>query len=131
MSLVADRIESLAEKDSITCLVVGGNDVHRRRNEEMLTRYKEALQKVRNKGGRAIACGILPRMGHRREWMSRAIGFNCRLEAYCRENSIVFVDVWDHFYGRSQLYARDGVHLSRKGTSVMAGLIDKSVMGFR
>ena len=50
--------------------------------------------------------------------MSRATCFNCGLENYCRENNIVFVDVWDQFYSRSQLYARDGVHLSREGTSV-------------
>ena len=96
----------------------------------MVKRYKEALQAVRKKGGRAVASGILPRMGHRREWMSRAIGFNCRLESYCRENDFIFVDVWDHFYGKGQLYTRDGVHLSRAGTSVLAGLLDRAVMGF-
>ena len=131
VDLVATKLKGLVESDSVTCLVVGGNDVHKRRSEEMLRRYREALQIVRNKGGRAVACGILPRLGHRREWMSRAIGFNCRLEAYCRENNIGFVDVWDHFYGQGQLYARDGVHLTRAGTSVLAGLIDKTVAGFR
>ena len=128
---VAERLEGIVDRNSIMCLVVGGNDVHRRRSEEMVRRYKEALHKIRNKGGKAVACGILPRMGHRREWMSRAIGFNCRMETYCRENNIAFVDVWDNFYGQGHLYARDGVHLSRAGTSVLAGLIDKAVMGFR
>ena len=130
VAFVADRIGGLVERDSVSCLVVRGNDIHKRRSEEMVKWYREALQAVRRKGGRAAACGILPRMGHGREWLSRAIGFNRRLESYCRENGFVFVDVWDYFYGKGQMYARDGVHLSRAGTSVLAGLLDRAVMGF-
>ena len=39
MDLVADRIGRLAERDSVSCLVIGGNDIHRRRSEDMVKRY--------------------------------------------------------------------------------------------
>lgn len=127
---VEERLEGVVDRDSLVCVIVGGNDIHRRRSEELMNRYREALEKVRKQGGIPVACGILPRLGHNREWISRAIGFNNRMERYCRDNRIEFIDVWDHFYGRGYLFARDGVHLSRKGVSVLAGLIDRAVEGF-
>ncbi|KAK7085850.1 hypothetical protein SK128_008573 [Halocaridina rubra] len=70
-------------------------------------------------------CGILPRLSQSSEWWSRAIGVNARMEVFCRENNIGFIDGWDHFTSRKHMYARDGVHLSNSGVSVLAGMIDR------
>ena len=128
---VAEELDDIVDRNSVTCVIAGGNDVHRNRSEELIRQYKEALVKIRNKGGTPVACGILPRLGHGKEWCSRAIGFNCRTEKFCRENNIAFVDVWENFYSRGRLFARDGVHLSRAGVSVLAGLVERAVSGFR
>ena len=128
---IVESLDGLVDGNSAVCLVVGGNDINRRRSEELLEQYKLALEKVRRKGAPVVACGIPPRMGYSREWLSRAIAFNSRIEDYCRRNRIAYVDVWERFYGRKQLFARDGVHLSRVGVSVLSGLIDKVVGGFR
>lgn len=63
--------------------------------------YREALENVRKKAWTGIACGIFPRLGHGRQWLPEAIGFNRRVENYCRGNnvSLLYVDVWDNFFG--------------------------------
>ena len=127
---VVKEIDHLADSSKVSCIIAGGNDIHKRRSEELVKKYIEALEKVRMKGGIAIACGILPRRGHGREWASRALGFNDRMEKYCKENGIGFIDTWDTFSGRRNLFARDGIHLSRSGVTVLARLVDQAVAGF-
>lgn len=113
----------------IICISVGGNDVGRVRSEELIQRYKTAIELVRSKGGIPIICGILPRKGVGNEWISRALGVNCRLERYCKSNAISFIDNWEHFYGRNEMYARDGVHLSRAGVVAVANSLEEVVRG--
>ena len=127
---VGESVERWIDGNDVVCLVAGGNDIQDGRSEELIRLYRQALERVRKKGAIAVMCGILPRLGHGSEWSSRAIGINARMEAFCRENSIVFIEAWDSFYGRRQLFARDGVHLSGAGNSVLAGLIDRAVEGF-
>lgn len=52
------------------------------------------------------------------------------LECWDELSHPVSVDMWDHFYGQRQPYARNGVHFSRPGTSVLAGLINRAVVEF-
>lgn len=131
---VMDRVEDILPGNgakTVVCLSVGGNDVGRVRSEKLLIQFKEAIEKIRTKGGVSVICSILPRRGASREWMSRAIGINGRLDSYCKELEIPFIDNWHRFYGRDDAYARDGVHLSRKGVSVLGRTIDRVVAGFR
>ncbi|KAK7080982.1 hypothetical protein SK128_023118 [Halocaridina rubra] len=50
------------------------------------------------------------------------------MKVFCRENNIGFIDRWDHFTSRKHMYARDGVHLSNSGVSVLAGMIDREII---
>ena len=36
-------------------------------------------------------------------------------ERLCKEEDVVYVDLWDSFVGKEEMYARDGLHLSGKG----------------
>ena len=112
------------------CLSVGGNDIGKRRSEALWQQYREMLDRVRERGGTPVVLGILPRWRVGREWLSRAIGFNDRLERYCKDNAIPFIDNWSRFYGRNALYAWDGTHLSRQGVSVLARTIDRELDEF-
>ncbi|KAK7087076.1 hypothetical protein SK128_002178, partial [Halocaridina rubra] len=97
------------------------------RSEELIRLYRQALDKIRKRGAVPVMCGILPRLSQSSEWWSRAIGVNARMEVFCRENNIGFIDGWDHFTSRKHMYARDGVHLSNSGVSVLAGMIDREI----
>lgn len=131
---VLDRIENIMEdkgSDPIAvCLSAGGNDVGKRRSVELMKQYREVLEKIKSKGGVSVVCGVLPRRGVSREWLSRAIGINCSLDKYCSDHAIPFIDVWHRFYGNDVMYARDGVHLSRQGVAVLARAVDSVVAGF-
>ena len=45
----------------------------------------------------------------------------------CREVGVSFVDEWDRFFGRENLYVRVGVHLSRKGVDVFRECLERAV----
>ena len=40
---------------------------------------------------------------------------NGMVERLCKEEDVGYVDVWDSFVGREDMYGRDGLHLSGKG----------------
>ena len=45
---------------------------------------------------------------------------NGMVEWLCEEEDVGYVDLWDRFVGNEDMYARDGLHLSGKGTAVFA-----------
>lgn len=130
MRKVSESVENWVEENDVVCLIAGGNDVEDNRSEELLRLYRQTIDKMRKRGAVPVICGILPRLGQGSEWLSRAIGINARMAVFCRQNNIVFIDGWDHFTRRKDLYARDGVHLSSSGVSILADLIDRAVGGF-
>ena len=127
---VADRLEGALAGEGIAptvCFSVGGNDVGRVRDEELFRRYRIALGKVRDLGGVPVVCGVLPRKYAGREWLSRASALNSRLADLCRGNGWLFVDNWKYFFGKDHLYARDGVHLSERGTGALAWSLQRDL----
>ena len=111
----------------VVCLHMGGNDVGRLGSEELLRRFREALGRIRDKGGIPVVSGVLPRRRVGGMWHSRAIAVNCRLASHCRANGWAFINNWDRFYGRDHLYSRDGVHLSRAGVQLLADSLERGV----
>ena len=127
---IIDRMDNILSGNGnkpIICLSAGGNDIGRCRSEELLDKFKAAIDRIRTKGGIPIICGVLPRRRVGSEWLSRAVGVNDRLDRYCKSISVPFIDNWDNFYGRRDLYARDGVHLSRDGVATLAGALEGAV----
>ena len=129
---VAERYERLvkgAARDSVVVLHVGTNDVDRVRSEELVARFRSMLEKVRESGRRCVVSGILPRCQVGSGWHSRAIGVNERVRKMCEKMGMFFMDEWCEFYGRKDLFAMDGVHLSRKGVKMMSECLEKAVKG--
>ena len=130
ISRVSSRIDTCLEENGtkpIVFLSAGGNDLGKVRSEELLGKFRLALDKIRSKGGIPVVCGVLPRRGVGAEWLFRAIAVNRRLAVHCKSNGWSFIDNWDLFYGKDALYARDGVHLSRQGVRVLAGTLEREV----
>ena len=86
-------------------------------------RFRQALDKIKSKGGIPVVCGVLPRRGLDAEWLSRAIIVNCRSANHCMGNGWTFIDNWNLFYSKDTFYARDGLHLSL----AMAGMFEKNL----
>ena len=44
------------------------------------------------------------------------------MKRLCREEDVGYVDLWDSFVGKEDMYVRDGRHLSGKGAAVFAAV---------
>ena len=55
------------------------------------------------------------------------LGLNERLMRMCGEDGVSFMDEWSRLYGRQELYARDGVHFSRKGMQELSECLERVV----
>ena len=42
------------------------------------------------------------------------------VQQLCREEEVAFVDLWDSFVGKEEMYLRDGLHLSGMRAAVFA-----------
>ena len=114
-------------EEALVVVHVGVNDVRRVRSEELVERYRELLREVKESGRRCIVSGVLPRQKVGSLWLLQAIGLNDRLRRMCGESGVGFMDEWDRFYGRQELYARDGIHFSRKGVQELSECLERTV----
>ena len=72
--------------------------------------------------GQILLSGILPVFGSRihRYRNSKRMAVNGMVTRLCKEEEVGYVDLWDRFVGKEEMYARDGLHLSGKGAAVFA-----------
>ena len=45
---------------------------------------------------------------------------NGMMQRLCKEEEVGYVNVWDSFVGKVEMYMRDGLHLRGKGAAVFA-----------
>ena len=108
-----------------TIIIHGGvNDIGDGRSEELMREFSNIVTRLSKSGRRAIVTGILPKIGAGDAWSSRAIGINDRVKGLCERGNVVFLDYWDMFWDRQDLYSLDGIHLSRKGVEVLGRLYE-------
>ena len=50
----------------------------------------------------------------------KRMAVNGILKRLCKEEEGGYVDLWDSFVGKEEMYLRDGLHLSGKGAAVFA-----------
>ena len=124
-----DRVVRGSGENTTVLIHVGSNDVSKFHSEELLNRYKKLVLTLRNTRRKGILTGILPCIWRREEWSSRALGINQRVRALCKANDVLFVDLWDDFYGKDVLYRQDGRHLSKQGDIIFARMLEKILRG--
>ena len=127
---VSDRLDRLlvgTGRDAVVVVHVGGNDIGRTRSEELLKRYRVMLEKVKASGRVGVVCGVIPRLRGDEVWLSRAINLNGKIETMCRSLGLRFVDGWDTFFGKHEMFSKDGIHPSRVGAEVYGLQLDVTV----
>ena len=67
--------------------------------------------------GQIILSGILPVFGNRIRGYrnSKRMAVNGMVKQLCKEDEVGYVNLWDSFVGKEEMYARDGLHLSGRG----------------
>ena len=128
---IVDRIDrEIADTNANARVIVhvGTNDIGYRRSEELIASYRNLIERLKVSGRRCIVSGILPRLGAGLEWESRAFGLNERVRSLCLSEDIGFLDHWEDFQDKN-LFARDGVHLSREGVQLLSYRLERCLQG--
>ena len=122
-----DGVMKGCSPNSVLILHGGVNDVGTTLSEELIDTYKMVIANLVKSGRKGIITGILPKIGAGVEWSSRAIGINERVKRLCKESNIRFVDYWDAFWDKRELFSIDGYHLSRKGVLLLSDLYEREL----
>ena len=62
---------------------------------------------------------------------SKQMAINVMVKRLCKEKDVGYVDMWDSFVGKEEMYVVDGLHPSGKGAAVFAeGLSGAVASGF-
>ena len=89
----------------------------------IVEKYKNLLKKTKQaRAGQIILSGILPVFGNKIQGYrnSKRMAVNGMVKRLCKEEEVGYVDLWDSFVGKEEMYVRDGLHLSGKGAAVFA-----------
>ena len=122
---VTERVEKIMGRgNGGTILVhVGTNNADKEGTTAIVEKYRDLLKKTKQaRVGQIIISGILPVFGNRIQGYrnSKRMAVNGMVERLCKEEDMGYVDLWDSFVGREDMYGRDGLHLSGKGAAVFA-----------
>ena len=120
------------DRSSTLIVSVGGNDLFlpnkRSGNTERIAKdFERLLQSIKKKVNRAVVVGLLPRKFGSREQYSKAFWLNGRLSSLCKAYSLRYLNLWNTFFGRDELYCRDGIHFSGRGCTLFAEQLNRKL----
>ena len=58
---------------------------------------------------------------------SKRMAIKGMVKRLCKEEDVGYVDLWDSFVGKEEMYVRYGLHLSGKGAAVFAEGLSRPV----
>ena len=87
----------------------------------IVEKYRSLLKKTKQaRVGQIILSGILPVFGNtiRGYRNSKRMAVNGMVKRLCKEEEVGYMDLWESFVGKEEMYVRDDLHLSGKGATV-------------
>ena len=122
---VTERVEKIMGRGNGGSILVhiGTNNADKEGTTAIVEKYRSLLKKTKQaRVGQIILSGILPVFGNRIRGYrnSKRMTVNGMVRRLCKEEEVGYVDLWDSFVGTEEMYARDGLHLSGRGSSVFA-----------
>ena len=117
---VTERVEQIMGRGYGGSILVhiGTNNADKEGTTAILEKYRNLLKKTKQaRIGQIILSGFLPVFGNRIQGYinSKRMAVNGMVERLCKEEEVGYVDLWDSFVGKEEIYVRDGLHLSGKG----------------
>ena len=122
---VTERVEQIMGRGNGGSILIhiGTNTADKEGTTAIVEKYRSILKKTKQaRVGQIILSGILPVLGNmiRGYRNSKRMAVNGMVRRLCKEEEVGYVDLWDSFVGKDEMYARDGLHLSGRGASVFA-----------
>ena len=99
------------------------NNADKKGTTAIVDKYRNLLKKTKEaRVEQIILSGFLPVFGNRIDGYrnSKRMAINGMVKRLCKEEDMGYVDLWDSFVGKEEMYVRDGLHLSGKGAAVFA-----------
>ena len=133
---VTERVEKIMGrgKGGTILVHVGTNNADKEGTTAIVDTYRNLLKKTKEaRVGQVILSGILPVFGNRIDGYrnSKRMAINGMMKRLCKEEDVGYVDLWDSFVGKEDMYVRDCLHLSGMGAAVFAaGLSGAVTSGF-
>ena len=122
---VTERVEQIMGRGYGGSILVhvGTNNTDKEGTTAIVDKYRKLLKKTKEaRVEQIILSGILPVFGNRIDGYrnSKRMAINGMVKRLCKEEDVGYVDLWDSFVGKEDMYVRDGLHLSGKGAAVFA-----------
>ena len=113
---VTERVEKIMGrgKGGTILVHVGTNIADKEGTTAIVDKYRNLLKKTKEaRVGQIILSGILPVFGNRIYGYrnSKRMAINGMMKRLCQEEDVGYVDPWDSFVWKEEMYARDGLHL--------------------
>ena len=117
---VTERVENVMGRGQGGAILVhiGTNNADKEGTTAIVDKYRKLLKKTKEaRVEQIILSGILPVFGKRIDGYrnSKRMAINGMVKRLCKEEDVGYVDLWDSFVGKEEMYLRDGLHLSGKG----------------
>ena len=122
---VTERVEQIMGRGYGGSILVhvGTNNTDKEGRTAIVDKYRKLRKKTKEaRVEQIILSGILPVFGNRIDGYrnSKRMAINGIVKRLCKEEDVGYVDLWDSFVGKEEMYGRDGLHLSGKGAAVFA-----------
>ena len=122
---VTARVEKIMGrgKGGTILVHIGTNNADKEGTTAIVDKYSKLLKKTKEaRVGQIILSETLPVFGNRIDGYrnSKRMAINGMVKRLCKEEDVGYVDLWDRFVGKEEIYLRDGLHLSGKGAAVFA-----------
>ena len=122
---VTERVEQIMGRGYGGSILVhvGTNNTDKEGTTAIVDKYRKLLKKTKEaRVEQIILSEILPVFGNRIDGYrnSKRMAINGMVKRLCKEEDVGYVDLWDSFVGKEEMYVRDGLHLSGQGAAVFA-----------
>ena len=122
---VTERVEEIMGRGNGGSILVHivTNNADKEGTTAILEKYRNLLKKTKQaRIGHIILSGMLPVFGNRIQGYrnSKRLAVNGMVKRLCKEEEVEYVDLWDSFVGKEEMYVRVGLHLSENGAAVFA-----------
>ena len=97
---------------------IGTNNADKEGITAIVEKYRNLLKKTKQaRAGQITLSGILPAFANKIHGYrnSKRMAVNGMVKRLCKEEEVGYVDLWDSFVGKEEMYARDGRILVERG----------------
>ena len=116
---MTEKVEQITGRGNEGSILVhdGTNNTDKEGKTAIVEKYSNLLKKMKqSRAGQIILSGMLPVFGNRIHGYrnSKRMAVNGMVKRLCKEEEVGYVNLWDSFVGKEEMYARDGLHLIGK-----------------